>query len=235
MSDISQPTIIQETSDYYVIDKPAGFSVEPHPTYPSISQWLDTHYHIYAVQEMDRFGVVHRLDVETSGVLVWAKNLVAQQSLQTLWQGRAVKKTYLAVTVGETLEHGSIEWSIERDGKKDKQRVTLLPSPKSRIAITEYRRLDTTSFKQEKVSLVECLPLTGRTHQIRVHLNSIGHPIIGDSIYGSKLCGVIATEIGLKRHWLHAWKIALDGQSYQSSLPHDLQDSMKQLGLSLTD
>lgn len=230
---MSLPTIIQETSDYFVINKPAGYSVEPHPNYPSISDWLDSLYRIYAMKDMDRFGIVHRLDVETSGVLIWAKNKLAQEDLRKTWQGRVVKKTYLALVVGETAAEGSVELSIERDNRRDKMRVTLLPSAKARPAITNYQRLAVGEWEGEKVSLVECNPVTGRTHQIRVHLQSTGHPIVGDKLYGSKLSDALADSLGLARQFLQAWQLKLDGNIYQAPLPEDLSQLLNQLNIKI--
>ncbi|MDP3993215.1 MAG: RluA family pseudouridine synthase [bacterium] len=231
---MSLPTIITENSDYYVINKPAGYSVEPHAYYPSITNWLDEHYALKRIMnDADRFGIVHRLDVETSGVLIWAKNKLAQEDLQKSWQGRVVKKTYLALVVGETPEAGSVELSVERDNRHDKMRVTLLPSVKARPAITNYRRLAIGEWEGEKVSLVECTPVTGRTHQIRVHLQSTGHSIIGDKLYGSKLSDNLAEHLGLNRQFLHAWRLELDGNLYQAPLPEDLEQVLNQLSVKI--
>lgn len=228
------PTIISETCDYYVINKPAGYSVEPHSRYPSITDWLDDQYHIKSIASgADRFGIVHRLDVETSGVLVWAKNELAQKDIQKTWQGRAVKKTYLALVTGEIQPEGSIELAIERDNRNDRQRVVLLPSLKARPAITNYTRLAVGEWEKEKVSLVECHPVTGRTHQIRVHLQSIGHPIIGDRVYGSKLSDKISDSLDLHRQFLHAWKIELDDTQYVAPLPEDLVRVLQSLKINL--
>ena len=229
-----EPTLISETSDYYVINKPAGYSVEPHPNYPSITDWLDEKYSIKTInRDADRFGIVHRLDVETSGVLIWAKNILAQEDLQKIWQGRAVKKTYLSLVVGETSPEGSVELAIERDNRNDRQRVVLLPSLKARPAITNYKRLAVGEWEGEKVSLVECHPVTGRTHQIRVHLLSTGHPIIGDGIYGSKFSDKLSDSLGLHRQFLHAWKIELDDSQFVAPLPEDLEKVLQKLQINL--
>src|SRR3989344_7078784 len=229
-----EPTLISETSDYYVINKPAGYSVEPHLNYPSITDWLDEHNSIKTNnRDADRFGIVHRLDVETSGVLIWAKNILAQEDLQKIWQGRAVKKIYLSLVVGETSSEGSVELAIERDNRNDRQRVVLLPSLKARPAITNYKRLAVGEWEGEKVSLVECHPVTGRTHQIRVHLLSTGHPIIGDGIYGSKFSDKLSDSLGLHRQFLHAWKIELDDSQFVAPLPEDLEKVLQKLQINL--
>jgi len=237
---MTEPSLLAETADHYVINKPAGYSVEPHDRYPSITDWLDEHYGIKHIMSAEtRYGIVHRLDVETSGVLIWAKTAPAQEDLQKLWQGRQVKKTYLALVAGETPPEGTIEVNLERDNRGDKQRVALLPSVKSRPAITVYRRVAVGSSTSlgvkdspgQKISLVECQPVTGRTHQIRVHLQFLGHPIIGDKVYGTKLTERLAKELQLERHWLHAQKIDLDGQEYQAPLPADLAQSLQLTGI----
>ncbi len=208
--------------------------MEQHPSYPSIIDWLDEHYSIKEVaKDADRFGIVHRLDVETSGVLIWAKNALAQQELQKTWQGRAVKKTYLALVVGETPVEGCVELAIERDNRRDRMRAVLLPSVKARPAITNYARIAVGKFEIHKLSLVKCHPVTGRTHQIRVHLQSIGHPIVGDKLYGSKLSDSIAKSLGLNRHFLHAQSIELDDCEYSSPLPEDLANVLTTLKIKL--
>ena len=119
-------------------------------------------------------------------------------------------------------------------------RVVLLPSVKARPAITNYKRLAVAKFeirnpKSEihKLSLVECHPVTGRTHQIRVHLQSLGHPIIGDKVYGSKLCDSLAQELGLTRQFLHARSIELDDTIYRAPLPEELGRVLDVLKISL--
>lgn len=228
------PQIISENHDYFVINKPAGYSIEPHANYPSITDWLDENFSVKTTnKDADRFGIVHRLDVETSGVLIWAKNITAQQDLQKTWQGRVVKKTYIALVEGEASTEGSIELAIERDNRHDRQRVALLPSAKARPAITTYTRVAVGEWEGKKVSLVECHPVTGRTHQIRVHLHSIGHPIIGDKVYGSKLSDSLAKALGLERQFLHARSIELDGNHYKAPLPDDLNQVLQRLDIHL--
>lgn len=231
---MSEPTLISENNDYFVINKPSGYSVEPHENYPSITDWLDESYSIKTTnKDFDRFGIVHRLDVETSGVLIWAKNELTQKDIQRAWQGRTVKKTYLALVTGEIQSEGSIELAIERDNQNDRQRVVLLPSLKARPAITNYRRLSVGECAGEKVSLVECHPVTGRTHQIRVHLQYTGHSIIGDRLYGTKLSDSLAKTLGLNRQFLHAYSIELDGNVYVAPLPEDISNVLSRLKITL--
>ncbi len=147
--------------------------------------------------------------------------------------------------VGDTPKEGSIELAIERDNRRDKMRVTLLPSAKARHAVTSYRRLAVgclrtkqvanNDLQQLTVSLLECHQVTGRTHQIRVHLQSIGHPIVGDKIYGSKMSDLLAKSIGLDRQFLHAWRLELDDSIYQSKLPDELKEILTQLNIGIPD
>lgn len=232
------PTVIAQTEDYLVIDKPAGYSVEEPSRMPTIQSWLtDTKLidpSLWPVGE--RPGTVHRLDVETSGVLIWAKTPDAQRDLKLLWQGRQTEKTYLALVAGETNESGTVELAIKRDNQHDKQTISWLNEPNGRAAITTYKRLGVGSLAGQTVSLLEVKPITGRTHQIRIHLQSQGHPIIGDKTYGNKASKAIATELGLTRQFLHAYRICLPYANsrvcYQSKLPKDLLDSLTRANIS---
>ncbi len=229
---MNEPRLIAETDDYLVINKPAGFSVEPANNLPSLYEWLQSHDVFKDIMSrLERGGVVHRLDAETSGVVIWAKTASAQNELKTLWQGRQVEKTYLALVVGETEPSGTIDLSTERDNRNDRQKVSLLPSEKSRPALTTYKRLRVGEWKNQKITLVEVHPVTGRTHQIRVHLKAIGHPIIGDKLYGEKATDELAKSLGLNRQFLHAWKIRLQEREYLAPLPADLKTVLEKLQL----
>jgi len=230
------PTIITETVSYFVINKPAGFAVEPVGDFPNILDWLIAENKINKDEWLpdSRFGVVHRLDVETSGILIWAKNSTAQDQLKQLWQGRSVEKTYIGLAVGELApEEGSVELPIIRDNRGDKQTIALLPNPKARPAITTYKKLDTAKVENDTVSLIEAHPITGRTHQIRVHLKYLSHPIIGDKLYGDKRGDSIAKKLGLNRHFLHAQQLCLTWKGervcYQAPLPLELNDILDRL------
>lgn len=223
--------IIHETDRFIAINKPAFYSVEISNNYPSV---------VEAFKPTIVF-VVHRLDVETSGALIVAKTEQAQSELRDLWQGRAVKKTYLALVVGEMPKEGSIELGIERDNRNDRQKVALLATDRSRAAITTYRRLAVGSStplrvgeQGEKVSLVQCSPITGRTHQIRVHLQSAGYPMLGDKLYGNKHSDSMSKELGISRQMLHAQKLELPGQQpLIATIPDDFKSVLTQLGIDL--
>ena len=194
--------IIYEDEDLSVIDKPAGLVVD----------------------NIERR--VHRLDKDTSGILLVAKNDKALEFLQKQFKERKIKKKYLALVAGNLKKgEGVIETLIGRSpGDRRKQKVYLSGEPNSqekRKAITEYKVLQ----RFENYDLIEVEPRTGRKHQIRTHLAYLGHPIAGDKLYGFK--GQICPE-GLKRHFLHAsyLKIKLpDGETkeFKSELPDDLK------------
>ncbi len=231
------PSLVTENAEYYVIDKPAGLAVEPVAHYPTVSQWL---IDAGKIKPSDwpseaRLGVVHRLDVETSGILVWAKNSDSQFKLKQLWQGRAVEKTYLGLAIGELPKVGAIELPIKRDNRKDRQVVAVLFDPKARPAITKFRRLQTANIGKDVVSFFEAKPITGRTHQIRVHFQHLGHPVIGDKLYGNKASRAVASQLKLDRHFLHAAELKLTWQgkvlTYVSPLPEELANILERLGL----
>jgi len=222
---IKSPEIIAETNEYVVINKPAGYAVEPVGSYPAVVDWFSHRSRNPDVE------AVHRLDVETSGVLILAKDSSAKENLQRLWQGRSVKKTYLALTVGATPTRGEIELPIIRDTKKDRMKAVILATGQGRAALTRYRRIKLAKWQQHTVSLVEAHPVTGRTHQIRVHLKAIGHPIIGDRFYQDKEAKLIADKLSLHRHFLHSYRLELEpGVRYEAKLPSDLSDALTTLG-----
>lgn len=230
-----KPELITQTDDYFVLNKPPQMATEPPSNEQTLQEWLAEQGYITMGDwsKESRFGIVHRLDADTSGVMIWAKSPQSQDRLRTLWRGRAVKKTYIALVSGETPEQGMIEVAIMRDNKKDRQTVALLPSPKSRPAITEYRRLAVGEYHGKKVSLVEAHPITGRTHQIRVHLKSIGYPIIGDRLYGEKESRDMAHQLNLARQFLHASSIELDNTVYHAPLPVNLTATLEKVGIEL--
>lgn len=226
---MADPGIISETLEYFVINKPANMAVEPPSREKTLLDWLLKNKKIS--QKLfapdSRFGVVHRLDTDTSGVLIWAKNPSAQENLKQLWQGRVVKKTYLALVVGESPQNGTIELPLIRDNKNDKQAVAWLNDQRARSAITEYERLAVGRVGNTICSLVRVHPITGRTHQIRVHLKAIGHPIVGDELYGEKSTEAVAKALKLNRQFLHAAQLCLPNTDcYTAPLPPELVDAL---------
>ena len=218
-------TIVYQDSDLIVVDKPAGLTVHPAPGHPSgtlVNALLAACPDLQGISGTLRPGIVHRLDKDTSGLLVVAKNDRAMKALQQQLSERTVHKTYLALVerVPKPRE-GQIEAPIGRS-----------PRNRKKMAIVENGRESTSRYKvREEMpghALLEVEPVTGRTHQIRVHLAAIGHPVFGDPLYGH------ASPL-LPRQFLHAWKLAfrmpLGGREveFESPLPADLRAVLEQL------
>jgi 23S rRNA pseudouridine1911/1915/1917 synthase len=193
-------TVIHEDEDILVIDKPAGIVVHPAP-----GNWHGTLVHglLYRYPEIGMFnnvirpGIVHRLDQTTSGLMVIARNQLAMESLQEQFRTRTVKKTYLALSCGiPENDQALIDLPIGRN-PRNRKKMAIVPSGRS--SQTLYRAIWSHSGK----TLMECELLTGRTHQIRVHLQSIGCPLAGDMLYGGK--NIPLVEMG--RVFLHSWKL----------------------------
>jgi 23S rRNA pseudouridine1911/1915/1917 synthase len=215
-------TIVYQDSDIIVVDKPPGLTVHPAPGSPSgtlVNALLAICPDLQGIAGTLRPGIVHRLDKDTSGLLVVAKNDRAMRSLQQQLAERRVHKTYLALVHGVPAPRaGQIEAPIGRSSRNRKK-----------MAIVENGREATTRYKVRddlgKYALLEVEPVTGRTHQIRVHLAAIGHPIVGDAVYGR-------SSPLVERQFLHAWKLAfgmpLGGRQmeFESPLPPDLRSAL---------
>jgi len=193
--------VVFEDNNVLVVNKPAGLVVHPgagHRTGTLVNAALAHDPSMMGVGGEERPGVVHRLDKDTSGLLVLAKNDAAMKVLQDQFQGRAVRKTYLALVDGRPpTATGRIQAAIGRDPIRRK-RMSILPEGKGRGAETEYTTVEVLG----EHTLLEVHPITGRTHQIRLHLSFLGCPIAGDTVYGRR-----RRSIALERHFLHAWKL----------------------------
>jgi len=223
------PTIIFEDESILVLDKPSGWitnDASTTTTQPVIQTWLRENLKYLLVGDRDRRdGIVHRLDKETSGLLVVAKTITAFENLQSQFKERKVAKTYIALAHGEVIpKEGKIEASVGRLPWR-RQRFGVLPG--GREAVTNYKVLKTLSKDNEKFSLVELYPKTGRTHQIRIHLKFIGHPIVGDNFYAGRKTSR-DDRLWCPRLFLHAAKISFfhpeTGKelTFESELPKDL-------------
>jgi 23S rRNA pseudouridine1911/1915/1917 synthase len=217
--------IVYEDSDLMVIDKPAGLAVHPAPGHPSHTLVNAILGYLPGLAEDEntlRPGIVHRLDKDTSGLMVVAKNRVAQADLAGQFKARTVVKSYLVLVEGKlTPEAGIIEADIGRD-RRHRQRMAVVTG--GRAARTEYRVIRYIG----DYSLLEIKPETGRTHQIRVHLAAIGFPVVGDATYG-------ITSPHLTRQFLHADKLGFKFPStgeyveFQSPLPEDLKRALQEI------
>lgn len=219
--------VLYENDDLAVIDKPAGMVVHPaygHRSGTLVNAVLARWPSIAAWGEPERAGIVHRLDKETSGVIVVAKTPEALEALRVLFKERAVEKRYLALVEGTPdTPDGIIDAPIGRDPH---QRKRMAVARAGREAVTEFHVIE----QYDEFSLVEVFPKTGRTHQIRVHLAFIGHPVVGDTVYGRR-----RQRIRMKRHFLHAAAISfpLPGSgeivTVEAPLPVPLQDILNKL------
>ncbi|MFZ6031580.1 MAG: RluA family pseudouridine synthase [Chloroflexota bacterium] len=224
--------IVFENGDVIVVNKPAGMVVHPAPGHDEgtlVHAALAHAPEMEGVGGVQRPGVVHRLDKDTSGLILLAKNDAAHQWLQAQFKARSTHKTYLALVDGAPpTPTGRIEAPVGRNTNSRKQ-MAIVDSSQGREAFTEYHTLET--FPAH--TLVEAHPITGRTHQIRLHLAFIGCPVVGDRMYGRK-----RPSLPLARHFLHAARlqIALPGEStpqvFEAPLPQALKavlDSLRQL------
>ena len=221
--------IVFENDDLLVVNKPAGMVVHPSPGHSSgtlVHAALGHAPEMEGIGGEERPGIVHRLDKETSGLIVIAKNEQAHRWLQDQFRNRTVEKIYLALVDGKPpTPSGRVEAPIGRHATHRKL-MSIVPLEKGREAVSEYRTLE--SFPNH--TLLEIHPLTGRTHQIRVHLAFLGCPVTGDTIYGKK-----KSSVELNRHFLHAHKlkIILPGAQkprvFEAKLPAELQLVLDQL------
>ncbi|MDD2565749.1 MAG: RluA family pseudouridine synthase [Candidatus Gracilibacteria bacterium] len=224
--------IIYENEDFAIVNKEAGINVHPVPGFGGnsgtmVNALLHHMKGLSVIGGIERPGIVHRLDKDTSGVIIIAKSDRSMHSIQVLMNKRLVSKTYLAVVVGIIKDReGYIESYIGRD-QNDRKIMTVVNPTNPKLAKTKFKVL---GYIDNAYSLVEVDLLTGRTHQIRVHFSSIGYPIIGDKTYGiPKINEEIFNEYGLSRQFLHAYKIAFDlfGKSY--SFTGELKKDLKSI------
>lgn len=238
-----KPIIIYENKDFAVINKPAGLlvhHVKGHETKEkTLVDWLGiTFPEVKNVGDdpQNRPGIVHRLDKDTSGIMVVARNQAYFSYLKKEFQEHKVQKTYLALVSGEVkAKKGVIDKPIALKAGTTKR--TVFKGKMLKEAITEFELIKTFSYEdpessKRKVyyfSLLKVMPKTGRTHQIRVHLASMGHPIAGDSLYGQK-----QNIIGLDRQFLHASAIEFKAEKgslveFEAPLSSDLLKVLERL------
>jgi len=229
-----EPKILYEDKNIFVFDKPAGLVVHPSETTlgrPSLAAWLIGKYPFLNSVGEDRLrpGIVHRLDKDTSGVLIVAKNNPTFFYLKDLFKKREIHKKYLALVVGEVMRaKGTIEHSIIRSRRGPFQRRVVYSRDEKagKTAFTEYK----VKQRYQGYTLLEIIPRTGRTHQIRVHLASLGFPVCGDCLYKKKK----KEDLKLSRHFLHAQEISFllpQGELLQveAPLPEELSNILKRL------
>ncbi len=225
--------ILYEDHDLLVIDKPPWIVVNRANTVSgkTIEDWVKETYHT----TMDRAGIVHRIDKETSGILLIAKTPETFRELQRQFKEREVKKTYLALVHGKLVpEEGEIRAPVGRL-PWNQERFGIVPGGKESVTVYKSIKYLVLSIKgiANDITLVELYPETGRTHQIRVHLKYINHPIVGDYLYAGRKTSRDDRAHGAPRVMLHAWKMAfthpLTGKvlALESPIPDDIGKLMQ--------
>jgi 23S rRNA pseudouridine1911/1915/1917 synthase len=214
--------VVFEDKTLLVLNKPAGLVV-----HPGSGNWKGTMLnallaHTPALTAVPRAGIVHRLDKDTTGLLVVAKTVEAQLDLVRQLQARSVGREYLAVVHGTVARDGTVDAPV---GRHPVQRTRMAVTARGRQAITRYRVME----RFERATLLRCRLETGRTHQIRVHLGALGHPLVGDPVYGKR------SVIAFPRQALHAERLRLlhprsrKEMEWRADPPADLQALIEQL------
>jgi len=194
--------VVFEDDYLIVIDKPAGLVVHPGNGNASGTMMNALLHHAPQLAAIPRAGIVHRLDKDTSGLLVVARTLTAQTDLVRQMQARSVKRHYLALALGTVERDGTVDAPLGRHAVQRTKMAIVRAGGKE--ARTHYAVLE----RFERATLLECRLETGRTHQIRVHLASIKHPLAGDPVYGKTRSGDARLD-AFARQALHAWRLAL--------------------------
>ncbi len=223
--------VLYEDDDILVINKPAGMVVHPAPGHPRDTLVNAVLFHApdISIQGSTRPGIIHRLDKDTSGVMVVAKSNRAQTSLVEQWLGRNVVKHYTALVAGVVQEEtATIDAPIGRNPANRQQMKTLRTGREAISHFTVKERFDDATLLDVRID-------TGRTHQIRVHLAFIGYPVVGDGLYGNKVSARVAEELEVNRQFLHATSLTFrlpstgEERTFTAPLPDDLNVVLQRL------
>ncbi|MCO5229190.1 MAG: RluA family pseudouridine synthase [Thermomicrobiales bacterium] len=223
--------VVYEDADILMINKPAGLVVHPAAGHSHGTLVNAVLYHApeISIQGSTRPGIIHRLDKDTSGIMVIAKSDRAQTTLVEQWQARQVEKKYLALVTGVVEEDSAtIDAPIGRSSANRQQMTT---TRSGRDAVTHFIVVERFS----DCTLLDVTIETGRTHQIRVHLAFIGHPVVADGLYGNKVSARVAERLDLHRQFLHAQSLSFampgsgEKRTFAAPLPADLQHVLDQL------
>ena len=231
-------TIVHEDKDLIVVDKPAGLVV--HPAAGNLDGTLvnallhHCHGQLSGIGGVARPGIVHRIDKDTSGLLVVAKNDAAHEGLARQFADHSIERAYFAVTSGHPVPAaGTVRGAIARSAA-NRKKMALVEDGRGKHAVTHYRTLE----PLDGAALVECRLETGRTHQVRVHLASIGHPLVGDPVYGRTPPRLrpLLQQLGFARQALHAAVLGFNhpvsgtALRFASPVPRDMQELLQELG-----
>jgi 23S rRNA pseudouridine1911/1915/1917 synthase len=231
--------IVFEDEHLLVVDKPAGLVV--HPAAGNLDGTLVNallHHcggSLSGIGGVARPGIVHRIDKDTSGLLAVAKTDVAHEGLAKQFAAHSIDRRYLAIVLGHTkLSHGTVDAPLARSAT-NRKKIAIVEGGRGKRAVTHWKRLQLL----REASLVECRLETGRTHQVRVHMASIGHPLVGDPVYGrsGKTHGKILKELQFHRQALHATELGFTHPvtkhrlSFSSPMPADMQELFNALGV----
>jgi 23S rRNA pseudouridine1911/1915/1917 synthase len=222
-----------EDSAILVINKPAGLVV-----HPAAGNWSGTLlngllHHLPAIAGVPRAGIVHRLDKDTSGLMAVAKTLEAQTDLVRQLQNRTVKREYLALVWGSPLLSGKVDAAIGRH-PRDRIKMAVSENASAKPAVTHFQRIARGALDRRPVSLVCCQLETGRTHQIRVHMLSLGFPLVGDTLYGKQHLASV-----FPRQALHARRLGLLHPAsrreleWSAALPEDFAELLARAGIAV--
>jgi 23S rRNA pseudouridine1911/1915/1917 synthase len=232
-------TIVFEDEHLLVVDKPAGLVV--HPAAGNFDGTLVNallHHcagKLSGIGGVARPGIVHRIDKDTSGLLVVAKTDVAHEGLAKQFAAHSIDRRYLAIVNGvPRAASGTIDAPLARSAA-NRKKIAIVEGKRGKRAVTHWKRLEVL----KDAALVECRLETGRTHQVRVHMASIGHPLVGDPVYGrsGKTRGKLLKELGFHRQALHAAEIGFTHPvtkhklSFTSPMPPDMQELKRALGV----
>jgi 23S rRNA pseudouridine1911/1915/1917 synthase len=230
--------IVFEDEHLLVVDKPAGLVV--HPAAGNFDGTLVNallHHcggSLSGIGGVARPGIVHRIDKDTSGLLVVAKTDVAHEGLAKQFAAHSIDRRYLAIVTGvPRMSEGTVDAPLARSST-NRKKIAIVGEGRGKRAVTHWRRLK----PLRDASLVECRLETGRTHQVRVHMASVGHPLLGDPVYGrSKTHGKLLNELQFQRQALHATQLGFTHPmtkhrlSFASPMPPDMQELFNALGV----
>ncbi|WP_205480624.1 RluA family pseudouridine synthase [Sphingomonas arenae] len=232
-------TIVFEDEHLLVVDKPAGLVVHPAAGNADGTLVNALLHHcgggLSGIGGVARPGIVHRIDKDTSGLLVVAKTDVAHEGLARQFAAHSINRRYLAVVAGVPTEaEGIVDAPLARSAT-DRKKIAIVRGDRGKRAVTHWRRLK----NWRDAALVECRLETGRTHQVRVHMASIGHPLLGDPVYGrsGKRLKDVLNRLGFKRQALHAAVLGFTHPvtkvrlSFESAVPEDMQELFTALGV----